>query len=222
VSSTFSCAPRAGASSMNSPAGRATTRCTARALRRALWEQDRGFLHCLPAAVDALLVPRNLDTVRWPRRCIRRTFACHGVRTALRSGDTQAGARHSGPFDQSLDNANLVVVAPAGPGKSFSCKLLALAAAGEWNSFIRSGPRRRIPSCRRSGWADGDPIGRLVFGIASPFRSAGSDGDRWSVAHRLQDEEDPLAERVTALSDYSRSSLALGRGLTAPPLVGYP
>ena len=30
------------------------------------------------------------------------------------------------PFDQSLDNANLVVVAPAGAGKSFTVKLLAL------------------------------------------------------------------------------------------------
>ena len=30
------------------------------------------------------------------------------------------------PFDRSLDNANLVVIAPAGAGKSFFCKLLAL------------------------------------------------------------------------------------------------
>ena len=30
------------------------------------------------------------------------------------------------PFDRSLDNANLAVIAPAGAGKSFFCKLLML------------------------------------------------------------------------------------------------
>jgi type IV secretory pathway VirB4 component len=95
--------------------------------RRALWEQERGFVSCLPQAQDALLVPRNLDT-----SALAATLPFVGPSLAMETG-MLAGVAGTGqtpvlldPFDRSLDNANQVVIAPAGAGKSFFCKLLAL------------------------------------------------------------------------------------------------
>jgi conjugal transfer ATP-binding protein TraC len=95
--------------------------------RRALWEQERGFRSCLPEARDQLLVPRNLDT-----SALAATLPFVGPSLAMESGMLVGLNRISqtpvllDPFDRSLDNANLVVVAPAGAGKSFFCKLLML------------------------------------------------------------------------------------------------
>src|SRR6202022_2627512 len=95
--------------------------------RYALWEQERGFRSCLPEARDQLLVPRNLDT-----RALAATLPFVGPSLAMESGMLVGLDRTSqtpvllDPFDRSLDNANLVVVAPAGAGKSFFCKLLML------------------------------------------------------------------------------------------------
>jgi len=81
-------------------------------------EQDRGFLSCLPEAVDALLVPRNLDT-----SAVAATLPFVGPSLAMESGMLYGVATHKqapvilDPFDQSLDNANLVVVAPAGAAR---------------------------------------------------------------------------------------------------------
>jgi len=95
--------------------------------RGALWEQERGFVSCLPQAQDALLVPRNLDT-----SALAATLPFVGPSLAMDMG-MLAGVAGAGqtpvlldPFDRSLDNANQVVIAPAGAGKSFFCKLLAL------------------------------------------------------------------------------------------------
>src|SRR5205823_12691138 len=95
--------------------------------RRALWEQERGFRSCLPEARDQLNVPRNLDT-----SALAATLPFVGPSLAMESGMLVGLARTSqmpvlpDPFARSLDNANLAVVAPAGAGKSFFCKLLIL------------------------------------------------------------------------------------------------
>ena len=95
--------------------------------RRALWEQERGFRSCLPEARDQLLVPRNLDT-----SALAATLPFVGPSLAMESGMLVGLARTGqtpvllDPFDRSLDNANTVVVAPAGAGKSFFTKLLML------------------------------------------------------------------------------------------------
>jgi len=89
--------------------------------RRALWEQRQGFESCLPTARDALLIARNMDT-----NALAASLPFVGPSLAMESGmlfgvatQTQAPVILD-PFDQSLDNANLVVVAPAGAGKSFT------------------------------------------------------------------------------------------------------
>lgn len=95
--------------------------------RHALWEQERGFASCRPEARDALLVPRNLDT-----SALAATLPFVGPSLAMDTGMLVGVARVGqtpvllDPFDRSLDNANLAVVAPAGAGKSFFCKLLAM------------------------------------------------------------------------------------------------
>src|SRR6266480_3901265 len=95
--------------------------------RRALWEQERGLRSCLPEARDTLLVPRNLDT-----SALAATLPFVGPSLAMENGRLVGLDRTSqtpvllDPFDRSLDNANLVIVAPAGAGKSFMGKLLML------------------------------------------------------------------------------------------------
>src|SRR6266704_3829168 len=92
--------------------------------RRALWEQERGFRSCLPEARDQLVVPRNLDT-----SALAATLPFVGPSLSMENGMLVGLARTSqtpvllDPFDRSLDNANLVIVAPAGAGKSFMGKL---------------------------------------------------------------------------------------------------
>lgn len=77
--------------------------------------------------LDALLVPRNLDT-----SALAATLPFVGPSLAMDTGMLVGVARVGqtpvllDPFDRSLDNANLAVVAPAGAGKSFFCKLLAM------------------------------------------------------------------------------------------------
>ena len=94
---------------------------------RARWEQERGFRSCLPEARDQLPVPRNLDT-----SALAATLPFVGPSLAMQGGMLVGLARVSqtpvllGPFDRSLDDANLVVVAPAGAGKSVFCELLTL------------------------------------------------------------------------------------------------
>jgi hypothetical protein len=72
-------------------------------------------------------VLRNLDT-----SALAATMPFVGPSLAMEGGMLagDAGGGRSpvllDPFDRSLDNANQVVIAPAGAGKSFFCKLLSL------------------------------------------------------------------------------------------------
>src|SRR4029453_4771231 len=92
-----------------------------------LWEQRQGFESCLPAARDPLMVARNLDT-----SALAASLPFIGPSLAMEAGMLFGIATHTQApvildlFDQSLDNANLVVVAPAGAGKSFTVKVLSV------------------------------------------------------------------------------------------------
>jgi len=166
--------------------------------RRALWEQERGFRSCLPEARDQLLVPRNLDT-----SALAATLPFVGPSLAMESGMLVGLARTSqtpvllDPFDRSLDNANLAVVAPAGSGKSFFCKLLMLRQLCSGTDCIAVDPENEYS---RVAEAAGGQVVRLAassshhinpFDLPLPPEDAADDGDRA--------EENPLAERVTAL-----------------------
>ncbi len=166
--------------------------------RRALWEQERGFRSCLPEARDQLVVPRNMDT-----SALAATLPFVGPSLAMESGMLVGLASTSqtpvllDPFDRSLDNANLVVVAPAGAGKSFFCKLLMLRQLINGTDCIAVDPENEYSRVAEA--ADGQVV-RLAASSAhciNPFDlppPVSEDG-----AHEGNAESDPLAERVTAL-----------------------
>lgn len=93
----------------------------------ALFEQDRGFGACLPQAQDGLLAVRNLDTsslaTMFPFSSASPSTA-GGVLWGVATG-SQAPV-FLDPFDPTLENANQVIFARSGAGKSFATKLLAL------------------------------------------------------------------------------------------------
>jgi hypothetical protein len=165
--------------------------------RRALWEQERGLRSSLPEGRDQLLVSRNLDT-----SALAATLPFVGPSLAMERGMLVGLASTSqtpvllDPFDRSLDNANLVVVAAAGAGKSFFCKLLMLRQLINGTDCVAVDPEGEYSRIAEA--ADGQVV-RLAassgqrlnpFDLAPPGEHAASA----SLA-----EEDPLAERVTAL-----------------------
>jgi conjugal transfer ATP-binding protein TraC len=163
--------------------------------RRTLWEQCPGFESCLPSARDSLLVARNLDT-----SAVAASLPFVGPSLAMESGmlfgiatQTQAPVILD-PFDQSLDNANLVGVAPAGAGKSFMVKLLALRQLVNGVDCIIIDPEvstvllpmRWTAQIVRLAASSGHQLNPFDFpAVTSP--------------HDVDGEEDVLAERVTAL-----------------------
>jgi conjugal transfer ATP-binding protein TraC len=171
--------------------------------RRATWEQERGFASCLPEARDSLLVPRNLDT-----SALAATLPFVGPSLAMEAG-MLAGVAGAGqapvlldPFDRSLDNANLVVVAPAGAGKSFFCKLLALRQLINGTDCLIVDPEDEY---RPLAEAVGGQVVRIAASSnhqLNPFDLPAIEQgpDRLSAPSApLPDDEDVLAERVTAL-----------------------
>jgi len=95
--------------------------------RVALFEQDRGFRSCLPTGQDLLGVYRNLDT-----SSLATTFPFSSSALTMERGVLYGVARHNhqpvivDPFDESLENANMVIFAKSGAGKSYFTKLVAL------------------------------------------------------------------------------------------------
>lgn len=171
--------------------------------RRATWEQERGFGSCLPEARDSLVVPRNLDT-----SALAATMPFVGPSMAMEGG-MLAGVAGAGqtpvlldPFDRSLDNANFVVIAPAGSGKSFFCKLLSLRQVINGTDCIIIDPEDEY---RALAEAVGGQVVRIAASSnhqLNPFDlppAKPSEADRRGDPTLNTDEEDVLAERVTAL-----------------------
>src|SRR5712691_9318530 len=167
--------------------------------RRALWEQERGFRSCLPEARDQLMVPRNLDT-----SALAATLPFVGPSLAMESGMLVGLARTGqtpvllDPFDRSLDNANTAVVAPAGAGKSFFTKLLMLRQLINGTDCIAVDPENEYG---RVADAVGGQVVRLAASSAHRINPFDLPPPPTSELGRDRDvaEEDPLAERVTAL-----------------------
>jgi conjugal transfer ATP-binding protein TraC len=95
--------------------------------RVAVFEQGAGLRACLPYARDELLAYRNLDT-----SSVATTFPFAAATPSTEEGVLYgiAAGSHApvvlDPFDPALENANHVVFARSGAGKSFATKLLAL------------------------------------------------------------------------------------------------
>jgi conjugal transfer ATP-binding protein TraC len=172
--------------------------------RRALWEQERGFRSCLPEGRDQLMAARNLDT-----SALAATLPLIGSSLSMERGmlygistRTQVPALID-PFDELLDNANMAVAAPAGAGKSFLIKIMALRNLCSGIDFVVIDPEDEY---RAVANAVGGQVIRLA--ASSPHRLNPFDLPPASppipVAHvggigSIADEEDPLAERATAL-----------------------
>ncbi len=162
--------------------------------RRALWEQERGLRSCLPEARDQLVVPRNLDT-----SALAATLPFVGPSLAMENGMLVGVARTTqtpvvlDPFDRSLDNANLAVIAPAGSGKSFFCKLLMLRQLCSGTECIAVDPENEYSRVAEA--ADGQVVRLAASSVhrINPF-------DLPAVTEEAErGDVDPLAERVTAL-----------------------
>jgi conjugal transfer ATP-binding protein TraC len=172
--------------------------------RRLLWEQEPGFRGCLPEARDPLLVTRNLDT-----SALAATLPFVGSSLTMERGVLYGVSVRSqtpvilDPFDQLLDNANVVVAAPAGSGKSFFVKLMAMRNLCAGTDFVVIDPEDEY---RAVAAAAGGQVIRLA--ASSPHRLNPFDLPPAApplpaaAVENLElfgDEEDPLAERITAL-----------------------
>ncbi len=95
--------------------------------RVAYLEQDAGLRSCLPQGQDHMLVYRNMDT-----SSLATMFPFSASSLTMEHGVFYGIAAHSrtpvlvDPFDDQLENANLVLFATSGAGKSYFTKLLLL------------------------------------------------------------------------------------------------
>jgi len=160
--------------------------------RVAIFEQDAGFRSCLPEGQDYLLVSRNLDT-----SSLATTFPFSSSTLTMERGVLYGIARHNAspvifdPFDPSLENANAVVFAKSGAGKSYFTKLMALRNLLFGVDFLVIDPEDEY---RTLCAAVGGQYVRLASSSAqhlNPFDLPPPDDD-W-------EGRDPLAEQVAAL-----------------------
>ena len=97
--------------------------------RPALYEMMPGLLSCLPAGEDHLLRRRNLDTSSAATMIPFTSGALPARRGLLYGESAQDGSLVIfDPFAADQENANKVVFAKSGSGKSYACKVEALRA----------------------------------------------------------------------------------------------
>lgn len=160
--------------------------------RTALLEQDLGFRACLPECRDALAVNRNLDTgslaTMFPF-CSGSVSMENGVLYGIDAAT--ASPVFVDPFDQGLDNANMVVFATSGAGKSYFLKLLLLRLlAADVHALIIDPDDEYRAVCAAAGGQE-IRLSSVSDQRINPFDLPGPPADRA--------EPDPLAEQVAAL-----------------------
>jgi len=160
--------------------------------RTAILEQDSAFQSCLPQGQDQLLLYRNLDT-----SSVATMFPFSSSSLTMERGVLYGIARHNhspvivDPFDESLENANMVVFATSGAGKSYFTKLMALRNLLLGVDFLVIDPEDEYRALCAA--VDGQYV-RLASTSAqhlNPFDLPPADQD--------EEARDPLAEQVAAL-----------------------
>ncbi|MGE3599179.1 MAG: VirB4-like conjugal transfer ATPase, CD1110 family [Dehalococcoidia bacterium] len=161
--------------------------------RVAVLEQDAGFRACLPEGQDRLRVYRNLDT-----SSLATMFPFTSSTLSMERGVLYGVATHNhapvivDPFDAGLENANLVIFATSGAGKSYFTKLMALRNLLVGVDFLVIDPEDEYRVLCTA--IDGQYV-RLASSSGqhlNPFDLPPADAD--------EDEgRDPLAEQVAAL-----------------------
>ena len=165
--------------------------------RPALYEMMPGLLSCLPSGDDHLLRRRNLDTSS-VATMIPFTAGAPAARRGLLYGESVPGGSLVvfDPFGPGQENANKVVVAKSGSGKSYACKVEALRALLCGVEYYVIDPEDEYG---RIAQAVGGQVVRLSG--ASPHRINPFDLPPGGPARGGpdEDERDALAERVLAL-----------------------
>lgn len=169
--------------------------------RVAVLEQDAAFRSCLPEGQDRLRGYRNLDT-----SSLATMFPFSSSTLTMEHGVLYGIARHNhspvifDPFDPSLENANAVVFAKSGAGKSYFTKLMALRNLLVGVDFLVIDPE--------------DEYRTLCTAVGGQYvRLSSSSGQRlnpFELPPAGSDEEgrDPLAEQVVALQGLLELMLA--------------
>jgi len=163
------------------------------ASRPALYEMLPGFFSCLPAGQDHLGRCRNLDTTS-----AATMLPFTSSHLSMERGILYGISVHNNslvifdPFSRELENANKVVFAKSGAGKSYACKVEALRALMLGIEYYVIDPEDEY---RRVCEAVGGQYIRLAG--TSPHRI--NPFDLPTVAATDDDSRDALAERVLAL-----------------------
>ncbi len=160
--------------------------------RVAVLEQDTGFRACLPEGQDRLRVYRNLDT-----SSLATMFPFSSSTLTMERGVLYGIARHNhspviiDPFDDSLENANAVIFAKSGAGKSYFTKLMALRNLLFGVDFLVIDPEDEYRTLCEA-------VGGQYIRLAS---SSGQHLNPFDLPPVTSDEDgrDPLAEHVAAL-----------------------
>ncbi len=157
--------------------------------RVALLEQEAGLHSCLPEGNDRLRLYRNLDTTS-----LATSFPFCSATLAMEGGVLYGVAIHNqapvivDPFDPSLENANLVVFAKSGAGKSYFTKLMAVRNLIAGVDFLIIDPEDEYRAL--CGATDGQYVRLAATSdqCLNPFDLPPAG-----------DSADPLAEQVAAL-----------------------
>ncbi|MCY4639684.1 MAG: conjugal transfer protein TraC [Chloroflexi bacterium] len=165
--------------------------------RPALYEMMPGLLSCLPAGRDHLGRRRNLDTSS-AATMIPFASSALAARRGLLYGESVGGGSLVvfDPFGPDQENANKVVFAKSGAGKSYACKveaLRALLAGVEYYVIDPEGEYGRLAG------AVGGQVVRLAGGSAHRINPFDLPPPGPGPERADPDARDPLAERVLAL-----------------------
>ena len=170
-----------------------------------------------PRGRTGCVVYRNLDT-----SSLATTFPFSSATLSMERGVLYGIATHNhspvlfDPFDQSLENANMVIFAKSGAGKSYFTKLMALR-----NLHLRSGlpgdrSRGRVPRPVHGGGRPVHPPRQLLRPAPQPLRPAGR------LGQDDQEGRDPLAEQVASLARSPGADAGRARGIAWHPRAGAP
>ncbi|HZU12198.1 MAG TPA: DUF87 domain-containing protein [Chloroflexota bacterium] len=177
--------------------------------RTAILEQDTAFQSCLPQGQDRLLLYRNLDT-----SSVATMFPFSSSSLTMERGVLYGIATHNhspvivDPFDESLENANMVVFATSGVGKSYFTKLMALRNLLLGVDFLVIDPEDEYRGLCQAVEGQYIRLASTSSQHLNPFDLPPSDED--------EEARDPLAERVAGLLSLLEIMLAEpGRRLTS-------
>ncbi|MBK6664289.1 MAG: hypothetical protein IPG47_16550 [Thermoflexaceae bacterium] len=161
--------------------------------RAVLFEMLQGLLSCLPAGRDYLGRYRNLDTTS-----AATMIPFTSSHLSMREGILYGISVHNNslvifdPFSRALENANKVVFAKSGAGKSYACKVEALRALMRGVEYYIIDPE--------------DEYGRICESVGGQYiRLSGSSAhhinpfDLGSGSARDGEAQDALTERLLAL-----------------------